>query len=488
MEIKDLHGAIGNFVRKAYLKKDVVSIYGYGSFFTGKFSEKSDIDIYVVVKKSDFGLLLRLKKFKNILENYAGMEVFINILEIGDLPSNSLFYHRDREVLFSMDFSQKFYHLYGRKIIYNQNFLYLPSRLIDECLRNIHVLLYISKKLVINEKQDIVDQSYDRRDIVKDFVKSLKYVNLLNGKYTYSADETVETFLSFAENPRAEYMKRIKSYLIKNDLRNLVSNTKELYFSTKIDENDVKRIIDMFEFIVSTLLDYFKKFDFLRGVKYTKNIEIKGMLFKRYKSPVAKNILFLPGMPNNPSDEFMWNYTLFGNIFLLENINFSELTNSKESLDSFFNTLENISKLLHVDTIFAASFSTIFLSKLSKIKGIKKIILLSPILTANRINKKLVAKAVREWMAQNKIKEDLGIFEVALSYEKLLQLPIRQKRMYIAYSTYNDRSLSQKAEIKRFEEQKDILVAHTSKRLHGYKLIADFDIWAGMLKFLGDER
>ncbi|MEM7814205.1 MAG: hypothetical protein QXK48_01310 [Candidatus Aenigmatarchaeota archaeon] len=469
------------------LKKHIVSIFGYGSFFSYKPFKESDIDIYVVIVDFSFKILKKIRKFKKLLEKAMNRKVFLNILDIKDLPTNSLFYHRDREVIFSLDFSRSFLHLYGEDLRSYTNFYYTPQKIIDECLRNMHVLLYISKKSIINE-----DES-NKREIAKNFVKAIRYINLLNGTYTYTVKDTIDKFLLLVKDSRSKYMNEIKKIITKYNYFNIFDEVKKMYYYGNWKEETLEDVINMFHEIVYRSLDYFRNFPFLQPIENCRRFAVENIKLRFYKSKQPNSIVFLPGIPNNPKEDYIFSFSFLGNVIIIENDNFINFLKEPSSIEDFIVTVKKIVKKYKANAVILSSFSTIFIDYIFEFNTIRKIVLFSPILKIDGKLKKILKKDISTLISLNKNsdldKKNIDLFinlakkKIKEAYQKIKYV---DKKFLIIYSSNSDKILISEEIIKNLKKLKNVKVVCTNKNLHGYKLVSDFNVWSEILKFIED--
>lgn len=478
---------LNKVIRNLNLEKNIVAIYGYGSYFTGNFGKTSDIDLYFILNNLGLDTLLKIRKLKKTIEKEMGRKLFVNTLLLNDLNRTNIFYHRNREIIFYFDFLKKFIHLYGKKVTPNDNaLLHHPKSIINECLKNIHLLMYMSRKIIVNK----TNYRKNVREIIKNLIKVTRYINLLNGFYTYTTEESLRKFEHILKKKQNVFLRDISVKMAENEITHIVGNImKRVYYSgDDIDPSELERVLNFFELIAYNLINSFDKFP-LFDPKRSGVYDYSNKTFlKIFSSKIERRILFFPGIPNNPKEEFIWDYTLLGNIYLLDNSNYVNIFTRKDGLTNFEKTVEHLLNSIKPDCLILSSFSTLFFPYFLNKNHTKKIVLMSPIITIDKKVKDLLRKSIDRYVRSRNLKKDDSKIELFLetistiNSKSTKMISNSDKEVFVSYSKIDEHNLH----IPNLRNIKKINVSVTEKELHGYKLILDFDVWSALLNFLNE--
>lgn len=139
--------------KKLVLRKDVSSLFLYGSQLTGKRNSESDIDLLIVIKKLNSGLIKDLIKNKQELEFLLKRKISLNIHTLDELnplyQKLEIFLHKNRSELIIYKYKYHYKLIYGNNVFEDFRDPDLTS-VKKEAIKMLLSFSYFLKKFTLN--------------------------------------------------------------------------------------------------------------------------------------------------------------------------------------------------------------------------------------------------------------------------------------------------------------------------------------------------
>jgi predicted nucleotidyltransferase len=244
MDLKILAQEIAELFKKE-LKTNLLSVSIHGSVAQENYSDKSDIDFFLVLNKVDYPILNRINILRNKYEKAYSIDLSINIQKEEELPKHrgKYFYHKNRYALFLYESKEIDKVLIGENPYLSD---YAPSRkeLIREAMQIVNSFPYFIRKYITNNKA----KEFILKEVIRYSIIATQYANIIINRYPLKTSESVIVFKENFQNFKykdipylyLEYKKGIKK--IKNRDQTI---TEGLEFLEELDRYLFKRIKDI---------------------------------------------------------------------------------------------------------------------------------------------------------------------------------------------------------------------------------------------------